>query len=342
MNNTPRLLVAGILSAAFLSSGVTFAQTRIQATPLEELVIIVERSVPAEVISLREAVISSQLTSTVVDIPFLVGDVVSQNLVIAELECIDNELSLEQARAELAALSANRVLAKQQLDRLNKLRQSNNASEEEINQKQAELNVVTARIKAQNIAINIAERQVDKCAIRAPFSGVITEIHSEQGNFVTPGSAILSIVDTKNIELSARVSNSELEQILESENLGFEYNQTIYPLAVRTTLNVLDNTSQTREMRLRFPESVPLAGAIGRLQWTLSGNILPPSLVVNRNGEAGIFIVDQSDSSNLTAHFHAVPDTRPGQPVSVDMDPDTLIVVEGRLNLLDGEAVQID
>ena len=315
-----------------------YAQTRVTAVPLADLVIAVHKSVPAQVISLREATISSQLTTIVEDIPVLVGDIVNQGQNIARLECIDNELSLEQARAELAALSANRVLAGQQLDRLNKLRKSNNASEEEINQKQAELNVVTARIRAQNIAINIAQRQVEKCSIRAPFSGVITEIHSEQGNFVTPGSAVVSIFDTENIELSARVNNSELDQIIKSDKLVFEYNQESYPLEIRTTLEVLDATSQSRHMRLKFTESRPLAGASGRLQWALSGQILPASLVVSRNGDIGIFLLGNGNQ----ARFHPVPGAKPGQPVAVNLAPDSLVIVDGRLGLSDGESVKAD
>lgn len=331
-------VVVGILMSAMSAQ----AQTRVQTYPLEELVISVARSVPAQVISLREAVIASQLTSTVTNIPLLVGDIVTENQVLANLDCIDNDLSLEQSRAELSALSANRVLASQQLERLNKLRKSNNASEEEINQKQAELNVVSARIKAQSIAININERQVQKCRIQAPFPGVVTEIHSEQGNFVTPGSPVISITDTKNIELSARVNSSELEQISNSNTLLFLYNDKTYPLSIRTTLDVVDSTSQSQHMRLNFLEAKPLAGANGRLQWSLSGSILPASLVVSRNDEHGIFIIDENESSRFVARFHPIHGVNPGQPARVHLDPETLVVVDGRLGLEDGDEVKVD
>lgn len=326
----------------FVATSPATAQTRVQAQTLEQVQITVTRSVPGNVISLRQAVIASQLTATVLELPLLVGDHIDQNQLISKLDCIDNELILEQSKAELAALSANRVWAKQQLDRLNKLRQSNNASEEQINQKQAELNVAKSQINAQSIAIKIAQRQVEKCEIKAPFSGVVSEVHSEVGNFVTPGSAMVSLVDTKNIELDAEVSFAELNQIKNAEQQFFLFQKQTYPVSIRTTLVVIDSLTQNRHMRLKFTENKPLPGSTGRLQWTLPGTIIPAALVVVRDNQSGIFVIDQTSDSGPVALFQKIPGVKQGQPAVVDLVPETLIVTDGRFSLVDGDKVIID
>jgi RND family efflux transporter MFP subunit len=335
-------LATGLAAAIVLNGQVALAQTRVQATPLQQLQISVNRSLPAESLSLRNAAIASELTSTVVELPLLVGDEIEQGQLIGRLDCADNTLELQQAKSELIARSANKVLAQQQLDRLNKLRASNNASEEQINQKQAELNVSTAQIKAQTIAISMAQRKVDKCEIRAPFSGVVTEIHTEMGNFVTPGTTIISLVDTDNIELNARVSIHELRQIRNADNLEFEFQDQTYPVRIRAILGVIDPVTQSQHMRLTFSASRPLPGSNGRLQWSLSGNIVPASLVVSRNEEHGVFTVDDSDPGNLVARFVPVPGVKQGQPAVVGLKPDSLIVTDGRFGLLDGDKIVID
>ena len=109
-----------------------WAQTRVTTQYLDDITIEVQRSVPADVISLGEATVASQISSTVETLPLLVGDRVAQGELISTLDCTDNELLLAQAKAEIAALAANRELASRQLARLDKLRISNNASEEEI------------------------------------------------------------------------------------------------------------------------------------------------------------------------------------------------------------------
>ena len=322
-----------------LTTGNLLAQIHINADPLDKLKISVTRSVPAEVISLRKSTVAAQLTSTVTARPILVGDLVEQDSRLAQLDCADSNLLLEQSYAVLEALQTNRTLASQQLERLEKLNKTKNASEEEINQKQAELDVVKAEINAQNIAIRMGQRQIDKCNITSPFKGVITQVFTEIGNFVVPGTKIASITDLDNIELSAQINSGELDQIREAAQLFFLYREQLFPVTARTVLNVVDPISQNRHMRLRFDGNKPLPGSSGRLQWMPEGNILPASLIVSRNDVFGIFIVDKSIPGKPTARFIPIPDAIPGRPVTLDMNRSTLIVTDGRHALEDGENV---
>ncbi len=330
-----------VLLSCLVHASLSGADIRVQAQPLEQLTIKITRSAPAQALSLRQSTVASQLTTTVSELPLKTGDRVVENQLVARLDCIDNLLTLEQAKAKLDVLAATRELASKQLSRLNQLRKSNNASEEAINQKQSQLNSVTARIKSQNIGIDIARRQVGKCDITAPFPGIITEIHSEVGNFVTPGGKIISLTDTESIELEAHLNHSELEQVMASPALAFEHGNEMYPVTVRSALTVMDSTSQSRTVRLSFTGAIPLAGAIGRLRWSLSGDILPASLTVERDGRRGLFIVDDSNS-DLTARFIPVAEANPGQPVVVDLPKTTLMVTDGRFALTDGAIIIVD
>ena len=336
-----RIVTSLLLFSSLAHAAISSADIRVQAQTLEQLKIEITHSAPALALSLRQSTVASQLTTTVSELPMKVGDMVVENQLVARLDCIDNKLTLEQAKAELDVLSAARVLASKQLSRFNQLRKSNNASEEAINQKQSELTSVTARIKSQNIGINIARRQVEKCNITAPFPGIITEIHSEVGNFVTPGGKIISLTDAETVELETRLSHTELEQVTASPALTFEYEKQIYPVTVRSTLTVVDSASQSRIVRLSFTGAKPLAGAVGRLRWSLPGDILPASLIVERNGQRGLFVVDDS-GSHRTARFIPVAGANPGQPVAVDLPKTTLMVTDGRFALTEGTRIIVD
>ncbi len=314
---------------------------RVQAQPLAQLAIKIIHSAPAQVLSLRQSTVASQLTTTINELPVKVGNRVTEGQLVARLDCIDNQLTLEQAKAELDALTATRDLASKQLSRLNQLRKSNNASEETINQKQSELNSITAHIKSGKIGIHIARRQVGKCDITAPFSGIITETHSETGSFVTKGSKIISLTDTESIELETHLSHTELKQVMASPALLFEHENEIYPVIVRSALTVVDSASQSRTVRLIFTEARPLTGSIGRLRWSLPDNILPTSLTVERNGQKGLFIVDDSNN-HKTARFIPVAAENPGQPIVVDLPKTTRIVTDGRFALTDGAIIIVD
>ena len=83
-------------------SAITFAQvtesttdTRsIKVAPLRDIAITLQRSASATVVSLRSAVIASQLTAEVVAMNLVPGDLVQQGDTIAELDCRDNTLAL--------------------------------------------------------------------------------------------------------------------------------------------------------------------------------------------------------------------------------------------------------
>ncbi len=335
-----RFVVLSILLLVGVALSPLYAQVRVQVQTLAELKIVVLRSVPAEVISLRQATISAQLSGVVVVLPLLVGDMLEQGQLIAQIDCADHVLTHRRDKAELTALSASRLLAKQQLQMLNKLRQSNNVSEQQVNQRQEQLNVFNAKIKAQSIAIDSAQRQIDKCEIRAPFAGTVTQIHSAVGNFVSPGTAIFSLVDTAHIELKAQVGSVDLMQLKNATGLSFLLQNKTYPLTIRTTLAVIDSLTQSQQIRLTFPATKPLVGGNGRLQWSLPGNIVPASVVVTRNQQSGVFVV--VDVAHPVARFVAVVGARQGQPLTVALDASSLIVTDGQWGLMDGDQVIID
>jgi len=333
--------LSGVFIALLLwyPCSLSWAQTPIKAEPLSRLTIAVNRSVPAKVLSLREATIASELTANVIALPIMVGDELAPGETAGQLECTDNALNLKQAQAELSALDANRILAKQQLGRLQKLHQNENASEQQINQKQAELSVVESRINAREISIQIAQRQIEKCRIVSPFKGVVTEVQSDVGNFTTPGTPIFSLIDIENIELHAALTSVQLNQVNNAPQLFFLFEERTYPVQIRTVLPVVDPHAQTRPVRLRFTEKRPLPGANGRLQWVLSGNIIPASLIVHRDGKNGIFTVDQTQPDRLRAKFVVVHNIRQGQPASVDIPESALLVTDGRFSLVDGAPI---
>ncbi len=311
----------------------------VKVAPLGDLAIQIVRSVPATAVSLRMATVASELSSQVIRMELVPGDLVSQNEVIAEMDCRDSDLLLQSANSQVAALRARQKLARQQLARLNKLKQSRNATEEQINQRQAELDVVSAEIATQRIAISTAERQVARCQIRAPFSGLITSTQGQIGNYLTPGAPVVSLVDIDLVELKAGLLEHQVKELLTNPP-WFQFSGKNWPLSVRTVFPVIDETTQTREIRFRFSDEKPAPGSVGRLQWRLSGMTLPSTYLVQRQDEIGVFTAENSESA--TVQFVAVENALQGQPVTLDLAPETLIVTDGRFGLQDRQEVIIE
>lgn len=331
-----------LLVAAFCVTTATgWAQDKptISVAPISELAVEVVRSVPATALSLRMATIASELSAQVVNMQLSPGDLVKKGDIIAELDCRDSELLLRSANSQVSALRARHTLAKQQLTRLNKLKQSKNASEDQINQRQAELDIVSAEIVTQGIAISTAKRQVARCKITAPFSGLITSTPGQVGNYLTPGAPVVSLVDVDLIELKAGLLETQVAELSNNEP-WFEFAGKSWPLIVRTVFPVIDENTQTREIRFRFKDQKPAPGSVGRLRWKLGGLTLPSTYLIERSGEVGVFTADSKKAN--TVAFIAVKNALQGQPVTLDLPADTLIVTTGRFGLEDQQQVTIE
>ncbi len=304
--------------------------TRVRVAPLSEIAITLRRSVPATVTSLRTAVVASELSAQVTEMPVVPGDVVDAGAVLARLDCHDNTQALASARSQLTALRARQSLAQQQLDRLKPLLSSRSATEEQVNQRQAELDIVTAEIATQRIAIDVAERQVARCDIVAPFAGLVTTTPGQVGNYLTPGSPVVSLVDMDRVELKAELLEYQVAELATNRPL-FEFGGRSWPLRVRTIFPVMDEVTQTREVRFEFTTGKPPPGAVGRLRWTLAGNTLPAAFVVERGGRAGVFSVSARGRNRAT--FLPLAGASSGQPVTTDLPDDLLVVTDGRFGL---------
>ena len=333
------LVFVSVLGAIFFWAGSVSAQVKVKVAPLSDIAVVVERSVPATTVSLRTAVVASQLSAQVTKMSLIPGDLVRENDIIASLDCSDATLALSSAQSQIAALQARQNLARQQLARLNKLMQSRNASEEQVNQRQAELDVVTAEISTQSIAIRAAEVKVQRCEIRAPFTGLITELPGQVGNYLTPGAPVASLIDIDAIELKASLLESQVGE-LNSNQPYFEFRGETWPVSIRTIFPVIDETTQTREIRFSFADKKPAPGSIGRLRWQLSGSTIPATYLVNRGEQNGIFIVPDREANQV--EFLPIPGTTAGQPATVDMHENILIVTDGRFGLQHGQEIAIE
>ena len=236
MANRPVIIAAVALLLVAAGAGGYLGWRSSVAAPIVGVVRVTEIRVAPEV--------SGQLTS----IKVRKGDRVRAGEVVAELSAIEISASVAQARAALDAAVANRDnvyagvraeevaslaaaiakakakldYAQAQLTRTATLAQSNNASQQDLDQ--AENDVASARadiaeaqanhaaavagptreeraiadaqVKAAARAVSVLERHLDKTILRAPADGVVTVVVAEVGENIHPGQPVLAIEET--------------------------------------------------------------------------------------------------------------------------------------------------
>ena len=236
MANRPVIIAAVALLLVAAGAGGYLGWRSSVAAPIVGVVRVTEIRVAPEV--------SGQLTS----IKVRKGDQVRAGDVVAELSALEISASVVQARAaldeavanrdhvyagvraeEIASLAAAIAKAKAKLDyaqaqltRTATLAQSNNATQQALDE--AENDVASARadiaeakanhdaavagptreeraiadaqVKAAASALAVLERHLDKTILRAPADGVVTVIVAEVGENIHPGQPVLAIEET--------------------------------------------------------------------------------------------------------------------------------------------------
>lgn len=294
-----------------------------------------ERSAPAAVISLNDSTISAEIAARVVEIPVRVGDVVDPGGSLAVLECTDFRLALREAEARVNAIESRIALAGKQLERTRALSRSDSISREALDERETALTALQADQAAATAALEVANTRVSRCNVASPFRALVTDRIAAVGEFATPGTPLVEILDLVAIEVSAQLAPADVPLVREADGLYFSYGDNRFALTLRTVLPAIDPDTRTREARFTFSRDEAIAGAAGKLLWRDPRPHVPAGLLVERDGRIGMFTVVDG-----RAGFRPLPDARAGLSAPVALPAGTRIVTEGHYSLRDNAAVR--
>ena len=323
-----------LLTLLVLLPATLAASTPVTVKPLKELWFVQEQTAPATVLALNAPVISSELNARVVSLHAETGDTVSAGDLLVELDCRRAEAELDMAKAVLRQFRAQYDFAHQQVRRADDLLKKRSISDQEVDQRKSEESRIAGQIDAQKATIRQASIQVENCSVTAPFDGFITQRMAERGMLATMGTPLMKIVEADALEVSAQLNPVEVESFSGGSQQWFETEGIRYPVRLRSAVPLLDESTRTSEVRFSFSEDTPLAGSAGRLVWILSDRVIPAEYLVRRNTRLGVFLLE-----NDKARFRALEQALEGRPAVVDLPPETLLILEGRDSLNDGDTI---
>lgn len=333
------------IAALLLHAPGAGAATPVVAVPLAELLEPVDGDAPARVISLNDGWLEAEIGAPVSAIRKRVGDAVASGETVLELDCRKYRRAQQLAEAQIGVLQARLSLAEQQLQRARGLRRSQSISEEVLNQRESEVSTLEAELRAQRVALAVAGDDVGRCAIRAPFAGVLLERSAQLGEMAAPGKRLARVLDISAVELSANLPVRDVDSLRDTEAARFSFNGTSYPVRVRAVLPEIDPLTATQDVRLEFAATPPPPGASGRLGWHLAAGVLPAQYLVRRSAAPGVPGAAQKLGVLVAregrAVFVPIEGAREGRPARVDLDPATPVITAGRYGLAGGEAIEV-
>lgn len=142
-----------------------------------------------------EAAIASQVDGQVEQTLVDFGDRVRTNQDLAFIDTASYEAQLEQAVGNLAKADANLANAKQNFERTETLLKQKIASQSDYDQAKAQLDQWDAEVRAARGAKGVAQLNLQRSRVQAPFDGAISQRIVGRGDYVKIGSPLFNIVN---------------------------------------------------------------------------------------------------------------------------------------------------
>jgi len=168
-----------------------------------ELTII--EKVPATVEATQATLISSRLMARIIAVNVRAGDNVARGDLVLELENSDVQAKVQQAEANVNATSARLREAKQNLERVQELRDSGVMSAADLDRAIANHEALLEDMTGENQALEEVRTALTYTGIVAPFDGRIVDRFAEPGDTAMPGRKLLALYNPLNLRVEAQV-----------------------------------------------------------------------------------------------------------------------------------------
>jgi membrane fusion protein (multidrug efflux system) len=299
MRSHARLGTLAVALAALAAHAQPAANVRLD--PVREEVVAQQRDATGQIVTLRRSVVATQEAGLVLQMDLEPGDAVEQGAVIARLD--DDRARLELQRWE-ARLEADRALIQQReaemaraerdLVRIEQLATRASAGESELDQartdvqsRKAQLAEAQATLRTSEAELALARRALEDMTIRAPFDGSVVSKLTEEGQWVSQGAGLVTIVSLTQLEARADIP----ERSVGALQVGDRAIELKIPaLGMRLQGELIHIVPEADSLSRLFPIRIRVSDPQGRLRPGMSLTAVVPT------GESGPALTISEDA----------------------------------------------
>ncbi len=247
---------------------------------------------------------------------------------------------------QLAELEAQARLAKTTFERQERLWEQNIGSE--IQYLEAKTNY-----EALQSSVSRLEAQLAKTVVRAPFSGVVDDVMSEQGEVASPGQGLFRLISLDKMYVEADVPENYLSKIqkgtdvmVQISSVGKEFEGEVSQ--VGNTINP-DNRTFRIEVAVPNEEGLIKPNQIATIKlndYTAESAIVVPENTIQKNamGESLVYLFKPNENSEGGTAQKAVIEVGYTYNDSIEVksgiEEGDILITEGAKNLREGQEVR--
>jgi len=219
----------------------------------------------------RDIAIAASEMGTLSSINVKEGDVVRPGEVIALMADEVLKASLEVARRSmnvegtLQSAAADVNLRRTELTKLRELRERNHASQQEVDRVQSEVTIAESRhlsvreeLEVKELEFRRIEAQLEQRSIRAPIAGLVSEVHKDAGEFVSPSDPVVARIvqlDPLLIVFSVPLEHRATFQRDQAVTLQLGYADATVQGVVEYVAPTTDSSNSSIRVKVRLPNT---------------------------------------------------------------------------------------
>jgi membrane fusion protein (multidrug efflux system) len=274
----------------------------------------------------ESVVMKPEIAGRVVQIGFTDGAHVTKGALLVALDASVLAAQAEQARAELG-------LARTSFERTQDLAKRNFVSGSALDQ-------AAANLKVQEARLQLAEAQLAKTRILAPFSGVLGLRNFSTGDFVKDGAELVTLEDVSSMKVDLRLPERYLGQLRRGQAIsvsvdafpGREFNAELDALDAQVDAN---GRSLLARGRLANPDAVLRTGMFAkariRLKEKPTATVVPEEAIMPIGNEVFVYRIEGGKAMRTKVQTGI----RRGGKVEIveGLQPGDLVVTAGQMRL---------
>ena len=169
----------------------------------------------------REATVRSQVGGSLMTLTVDRGQPVAANAVVARVSSRDLDDAFQSAQAGVKSAESALAVAKSEETRTASLVKGGALAARDLEQAKNAVSLAEAQLSAAKARQKSAWQQVDDTSIRAPIAGIVSERQANTGDVVSPGTAILTVIDPSSLRLEALVPSDQIGQVKAGQRVRF-------------------------------------------------------------------------------------------------------------------------
>lgn len=230
------------------------------------------RSEGALIRSFRQAAISTQVSGRIMVRRFEAGDHVAKGDVVFQLFPEDYQIARTRAEERLLRMRIDEEKWQSELNLLQDLIRHEAATRRQIMEADAERKIALRKAKEAEMGLMQAELNLQRCTVRAPFAGYITQVFREAFESVQQGDQLFIVADISKVYAVVNIrweSAQKISKGCEAHFIG--PGGTKFPGTVDKIEKPIDPSSQTKRIHVLIanPGEALQMGMLGALEFQL-------------------------------------------------------------------------